>query len=119
MLMEAVRLPTCEEREKCVLLILDEMHVRENLVYNKHSGSLVGFANLGDVNNHLLTFERAVTKGSVPDEDPLAKTMMEFMVRGLFSLYSLHTFSSRVPHSLEISYLNHSGKQSAELKGSP
>ena len=37
------------------------------------------------MNNHLLGFERAVTEGSVPDEDPLAKTMMVFMVRGLFS----------------------------------
>ncbi len=32
------------------VLLLDEMHVREELVYNKHSGKLVGFVNLGDIN---------------------------------------------------------------------
>lgn len=29
---------SCTEREKCVIVILDEMHVRENLVYDKHTG---------------------------------------------------------------------------------
>lgn len=29
---------SCTERNKYVIVILDEMHVRENLVYNKHTG---------------------------------------------------------------------------------
>ena len=47
MLMEAAEVRTCPERNKCILLLLDEMHVREDLVYDKHEGELIGFTNLG------------------------------------------------------------------------
>ena len=67
-----------------MVLLLDEMHIREDLVYDKRTGRMIGFTNLGDINNHLLAFERSVeenrTEGNV-----LAKTMMAFMVRGLFT----------------------------------
>ena len=43
MLMQAAIVNTSTEREKCVLLLLDEMHIREDLVYDKHSRALVGF----------------------------------------------------------------------------
>lgn len=59
------------------------MHIKENLVYEKHSGSLIGFVDLGDINNHLISSERAVDHASL-DDLPLAKLMMTFMVRGLF-----------------------------------
>ncbi len=32
---------------------LNEMHICEELVFNKHTGALVGFASLGDVTDHL------------------------------------------------------------------
>lgn len=31
----------------------NEMYMIEGLVYNKHTGTLVGFVGLGDINNHL------------------------------------------------------------------
>lgn len=37
-LMDIAKVSTCPDREKCVLLIMDEMHVREDLVYDKHTG---------------------------------------------------------------------------------
>lgn len=37
-LMGAANIQSCPERERNVILILDEMHVRENLVYDKHTG---------------------------------------------------------------------------------
>ena len=40
-LADAVKLDTAEEREKCVVLIMDEMHLKENLVYDKHTGQAV------------------------------------------------------------------------------
>lgn len=83
-LAHAAAMDTLEEWQKCVILLLDEMHIKENLVYEKHSGSLIGFTNLGDVNNHLLSFEREVDHMSL-DNMPLAKSMMTFMVRGLFT----------------------------------
>ena len=48
--------------------------------------TLVGFSNLGDMNKHLMVFERQVQGSSDNvEEDGLAKTLTVFMVRGLFS----------------------------------
>ena len=81
--MQAAHLTFCPEWHKLVILLLDEMHIREDLVYDKHTGNMIGFANLGDVNNHLLAFEHSVEE-SKDEENVLAKFMMVFMVRGLF-----------------------------------
>ena len=80
----AAKVVSCPEREKYTISLLDEIHVREDLVYDKHTGELVGFANLGDINQHLLAFEQSLSDRNSHDR-PLAKTMMVFMVRGLFS----------------------------------
>lgn len=73
-----------KELAQYVLLVIDEMHIREDLVYDKHSGELIGFTNLGDINQHLLAFEHLITQESVPHAT-LANSMTVFMVRGLFS----------------------------------
>jgi len=44
MLIEALKANSCPQREKCVLLLLDEMHIRQQLIFNKHSGSIIGYA---------------------------------------------------------------------------
>ena len=56
----AANLDQCKEREKYIILLLDEMHVKEYLVFDKHSGQLIGFVNLGEINNHLLELERSL-----------------------------------------------------------
>ena len=86
-LMEAASVLTCEEWKRCVVILFDEMHIREDLVYEKETGAIVGFTNLGDVNQHLLDFERSIgapLPRNLPE--PLATTMTVFMVRaGLFT----------------------------------
>lgn len=42
----------------------------------------IGFTNLGDINNHLATYEGSLDQNSVP---VLANSMLVLMVRGLFS----------------------------------
>ena len=37
-IMDTASIQSCPERERHVVIILDEMHVRENIVYNKHTG---------------------------------------------------------------------------------
>ena len=59
-LFEAANLATCPEYEKLVVLLVDEMYIREDLVYEKQTGKLIGFTNLGEINNHLLAFEHEV-----------------------------------------------------------
>lgn len=46
-----------KEWEKCVVL---EMCLREDLVYDKHSGASISFANIGDTYQQLLKFEKAM-----------------------------------------------------------
>ena len=56
---------------------------REELVYDKHTGSLIGYTDLGEINNHLLAFEQSL-EGSSNQPAP-AKTMLTFMVKELFT----------------------------------
>ena len=59
----------CQDYEKMVVLLMDEMCVKEDIVYNKHTGQLIsfflkfslaafigqllGFVDMGKINNHL------------------------------------------------------------------
>ena len=67
---------------KYIFLIMDEMHIKNDLVYDKHEASLIGFVNLGKTNNQLLEFEEALL--SEKTELPLASSLLVLMVRGLF-----------------------------------
>ena len=39
-------------------IVIDEMYIKEGLVFNKRNGSLTGFADLREVNNLLLAADR-------------------------------------------------------------
>lgn len=86
-LARAAKLSTCQDYEKCVVMLIDEVYLKEDLVYDKETGSLLGFVNLGDINAHLTAFERSVSQDTSPTES-LAKSMMVFMVQGLLSSLS-------------------------------
>ena len=47
-LTHAASMSTLEDWQKCVILLLDEMNIKENLVYEKQSGSMIGFTNLSE-----------------------------------------------------------------------
>ena len=38
-LMDAAKIDTCPKREKAVVILMDEMHVKEDLVFNKPTGT--------------------------------------------------------------------------------
>jgi len=80
-LYHAVKLDNCKEMVKQMIILLDDMYIKDSLVYDKHSRELIGFTDLGDINFHLTKLEQCVTGGS----QPLATTIMSFMVKGLFS----------------------------------
>ena len=61
------------------------MHVMDDLVYNKHSGNMIDFANLGEVNNHLSQYEESL-QGDMAACPQVVKTVVIFMVWGLFFL---------------------------------
>lgn len=85
MLIQSAKVESCPEREKHIIILLDEIHIREDLVLDKHTSALIGYTHLGDVNDHLMQFEQSLSHSSIPVTPKLAKTMMVFMVRGLFN----------------------------------
>ena len=50
-----------------VVLIVDEMKVREDLIYDKTGETVHGFTNLGDVNNQLRELEKQANSGKPYD----------------------------------------------------
>ena len=71
---------------KYVTVVMDEMYIKEGLVFQKSTGALIGYEDLGDVNNLLCD-----TQNQINDPDnhrrPLAKVMLVFMVRGLLTSF--------------------------------
>ena len=47
---------------------------------------MIGFTDLGDVNNCLISLEQALSS-EVEQDPPLARSMMVFMVRGIFTSF--------------------------------
>ncbi len=43
--------------KRFVVIIFDELKVRESLVYDKHSSQVIGFVHLGEVDNHVNKLE--------------------------------------------------------------
>ena len=57
----------------------DEVHVKSDLVFNKHTGELVGFVNLDNVGNELLQLEQSLQD----NEQAVARYLLVVMVRGV------------------------------------
>ena len=55
------------------------MRIKEGLVYNKHTGKVIGFTNLGGINDTLLKIEEG------DDSPPVSKYMLALMVQGTLS----------------------------------
>ena len=47
-------------------LVMDEMRIKEDVVYNHHSGHIVGFTNIGEANEIMgITHERKILCGKL------------------------------------------------------
>ena len=83
LLMSEATYHNLEEFEKCVCIVGDEMKIRKGLVYDKSNGELIGFINLGDINEHLQQLESDLDDGK--SQPPfLASSVFVVTVRGLF-----------------------------------
>lgn len=70
-----------ESWKNYVVLLLDEIKVKESLVYNKYSCEVVGFVELNDINNQISQLENQ-TANTLP---PIATHLLTLMVRGLLT----------------------------------
>ena len=77
-LLEELNLLRLPETKKYVSLIIDEMKIKDGLVYNKQCGKVIGFADFGDINNELMQLEKST------EHPPIATHVLVLMVRGLF-----------------------------------
>ena len=72
--------------KKYVVVLIDEMKIKESLVYDKHSAHIIGFVNIGDVGNQLSQLEERCG----PDvhvhvqHQPIATHMLVQMASGIF-----------------------------------
>ena len=69
--------------QRNVGLLYDEMKIKSGLVYNRHNGKLIGFTELGNINNELEEFKNKI-EGDI-EHKPLATHIITFMVKGLAS----------------------------------
>ena len=92
-LLEMANILQCPEWQKLIIILIDEMYIKEGLVYKKHSGELVGFTDLGDVSNHLIQFEMAA-RGEERAAPMLAKTVMH----GVHGQGYIHTIAISLCH---------------------
>ena len=77
------RLATLKEFEKNVSLSFDEIKIKSGLVYKKGTGKIIGFTDMGDVNDEIKTLmNRFEEKGENHD---FARYINVFFVRGIFS----------------------------------
>ncbi|XP_076084495.1 uncharacterized protein LOC143055247 [Mytilus galloprovincialis] len=77
---EAAKIGLFDEQWKSYVgLLFDEVKVKEDLVYDKNTGELVGYVDLDSVGNQILEIEKVTNNTS----SKLAKFMLVLMVRGV------------------------------------
>ena len=73
-----------EEKDRYIVLIWDEMKIKEDLVFDKHNIELIGFINCGSINSYMDNVERQC-ESTEDNVRGVASHMLLFMVRGLFT----------------------------------
>ena len=80
-LIAEAKVESLSEVEKHVVLLVDEMKVREDIVFDKNSGKVVGPVHLGDFNDSLAKLEKSVKEEKLS----VATHVLGLIVRGLVS----------------------------------
>ena len=82
MLASEMKLDELPEWKKHVVLLLDEMKVKESLVYDKNEVKVIGFVNLGAVNDQIDQLEKEGNDNAKPLD--IANHILAIMVQGIF-----------------------------------
>ena len=81
--------------ERFVTILFDEMKIQEDLVWDKHTGELIGFVDLGDINTNYATLQ---------DAQQLATHVLVFLIKSIVNplSFSLATFATTGATSYQI-----------------
>lgn len=83
MLIQEAKLGTLSEFEKHIVVLFDEIKIKEGLVYKKNTENVIGFVELGGINDILVKLEEADDSGNSL-HPPIAKHILCIMIRGIF-----------------------------------
>jgi hypothetical protein len=87
----------CPHEQHHCALSMDEMKIKGGLVFNKHTGTLTGFVDLGSANHDLI---QAVSGEDQNTNANLAEKVFVFMARAVFkpslTMAVAHYFSSNL-----------------------
>ena len=78
------KLDELPEWKRHIVLIMDEMKIKESLVYDKVGTKVIGFIDIGNVNNQLNDLEDTCRSETLEDHHPVATHMFVLMIRGIF-----------------------------------
>ena len=84
-----------EPAEKYGVLLMDEMKIQENLVWDKHTGDLIGFVDLGDTELNYATLQKS---------DEIATHVLVFLLRSIVNplKFSLANFATTSVSSVQL-----------------
>ena len=91
-LVDEVQKLNLQDTRKFVGLLVDEMKIKEDLVYNKHTGQIVGFTNLDDVSQRLLQLEN---EGDCPPVASHVLTIWGLLQNGIPLCSFRHSWGDR------------------------
>ncbi len=80
-LRKEAKVESLEEWQKYVAVVFDEVKIKEDIVYNKHTSEIIGFVDLGNVTNQMAEI---AGQGEF-NPNKVATHMLVFMVRSLFT----------------------------------
>lgn len=83
------------DAEKYIVLLLDEMKIQENLVWDKHTGELIGYVDLGD---------QQLNRATLENVQSVATHVLVFMLRSIINpfKFSLANFATTGATSFQL-----------------
>ena len=72
-----------------IILLMDEMKAQENLIWDKHTGNLIGFVDLGGPDRNYATLQKL---------DEVASHILVFLVHYVINLLNFATSNAKSVH---------------------
>ena len=102
-----------------VVILIDEMKIKESLVYNKHGTMVIGFIDIGDINNWLGQLQSAGLGNGANLVQSIASHMLVLMARGIITKleYPYAHFPTHCLTSASLFYVVWEGIECLEMLG--
>ncbi|KAK3929356.1 Sensory rhodopsin I transducer [Frankliniella fusca] len=72
-----------EKHKKYHVLMADEIHISQNLVFQKSTGQMIGYTSLDDIESEVANLEKCLDDPNHEREEVLASKMLVYMIKGV------------------------------------